>query len=410
VIITRITSQRMDPYASLAKCYLAFDALDEILEAQSRSIMRLWEKVLYLIIFYIQFSEFSSRLRPPCTTMPWTIWPALVVLWGVCWMFYGENGWGFGDQDDSWLLEDAHTMTLLTGKDPSSFASPDAKFSTDLNYNYGQMSYDMSMPNESYIDLQDGEQQLELFIAAAAPANTAGPSRPTTTSLVAKFGDNTNTSLQFYNTSEIAATTSNPALYRVTGRVPGASAENRLEEAESEPNMEPNMATLNNGTSRRTSAGGSGTSRRSQNEKYYCHHFDCPRSQPGSGFRRKDNLDQHLRGPHNQSTVARLRARSKAKAAQDDYALATPSEATGTLLHSKKRKRGGDEGVPGSSEDDLRKELMEERKARKLAEEENQELHQKVEDCERRIIKNEKTLDAMMCLLAGRKGKERETI
>jgi hypothetical protein len=31
--------------------------------------------------------EFPDRIRPPCTTMPWTIWPALVVLWGVCWMF-----------------------------------------------------------------------------------------------------------------------------------------------------------------------------------------------------------------------------------------------------------------------------------------------------------------------------------
>lgn len=34
------------------------------------------------------FSEFPNSMRPPCTTMPWTIWPALVVLWGVCWMFY----------------------------------------------------------------------------------------------------------------------------------------------------------------------------------------------------------------------------------------------------------------------------------------------------------------------------------
>jgi hypothetical protein len=33
-------------------------------------------------------SEYPNRCRPPCTTMPWNIWPALVVLWGVCWMFY----------------------------------------------------------------------------------------------------------------------------------------------------------------------------------------------------------------------------------------------------------------------------------------------------------------------------------
>jgi hypothetical protein len=28
-----------------------------------------------------------KKFRPPSTTMPWTIWPALVVLWGVFWMF-----------------------------------------------------------------------------------------------------------------------------------------------------------------------------------------------------------------------------------------------------------------------------------------------------------------------------------
>lgn len=269
----------------------------------------------------------------------------------------------------------------------------------------------MPMPNESYIGLQGAECQSQLLIAAAGPtSNTAEPSGPTTTSLAAKFGDNANTSLPFYNTGEIAATTSNLALYQVTGRVQGAAAYNRLEEADSEPHMEPNMATLNNGTSRRTSAVGPGTSRHSQNEKYYCHHFDCPRSHPGSGFRRKDNLDQHLHGPHNQSTVTRLRARSKAKVAPNGHTPMIPSEATGTLVQSKKRKRGGDDAVPGSSEDGLRKELMEERKARKQAEEENQELRQKIEVCERRIIKNEKTLDAMMSLLAERKGKERETI
>jgi hypothetical protein len=37
------------------------------------------------------FSEFANRIRPRCTTMPWTIRPALVVLWGVCWMFYYGN-------------------------------------------------------------------------------------------------------------------------------------------------------------------------------------------------------------------------------------------------------------------------------------------------------------------------------
>ncbi|KAM5353677.1 hypothetical protein ACJ41O_000327 [Fusarium nematophilum] len=31
--------------------------------------------------------EFPDNIRHICTTMPWTISPVLVVLWGVCWMF-----------------------------------------------------------------------------------------------------------------------------------------------------------------------------------------------------------------------------------------------------------------------------------------------------------------------------------
>ncbi|KAL9114708.1 MAG: hypothetical protein Q9227_001386, partial [Pyrenula ochraceoflavens] len=50
-----------------------------------------WKETLLPALFNLlmsRSSEFPNRFRPPCTTMPWTIWPALVVLWGVCWMFY----------------------------------------------------------------------------------------------------------------------------------------------------------------------------------------------------------------------------------------------------------------------------------------------------------------------------------
>lgn len=40
------------------------------------------------IAVFSGFVTFPGRIRPPCTTMPWTIWPALAVLWGVCWMFF----------------------------------------------------------------------------------------------------------------------------------------------------------------------------------------------------------------------------------------------------------------------------------------------------------------------------------
>ncbi|KAG9500602.1 hypothetical protein J7337_009084 [Fusarium musae] len=43
--------------------------------------------------------EFPNNIRHTCTTMPWTIFPALLVLWGVCWMFVigssqPEHEWG----------------------------------------------------------------------------------------------------------------------------------------------------------------------------------------------------------------------------------------------------------------------------------------------------------------------------
>lgn len=50
--------------------------------------MALWLQRYATILLFSRFSAFPNRCRPPCTTMPWTIWPALMVLWGVCWMFY----------------------------------------------------------------------------------------------------------------------------------------------------------------------------------------------------------------------------------------------------------------------------------------------------------------------------------
>ena len=45
-------------------------------------------KLIQFLLSYIRSAGFMNRRRPKCTTMPWEIWPSLVVLWGVCWMFY----------------------------------------------------------------------------------------------------------------------------------------------------------------------------------------------------------------------------------------------------------------------------------------------------------------------------------
>lgn len=38
------------------------------------------------------FAEWPNDQPPLSTTWPWNVKPSLVVLWGVCWMFYNDNG------------------------------------------------------------------------------------------------------------------------------------------------------------------------------------------------------------------------------------------------------------------------------------------------------------------------------
>jgi hypothetical protein len=81
----------------------ALEAVREALEQAAREqleherIARLWRPLEYLALLLLsilrfllgcsKFGGFQNRERPRCTTMPWNIWPSLVVLWGVCWMF-----------------------------------------------------------------------------------------------------------------------------------------------------------------------------------------------------------------------------------------------------------------------------------------------------------------------------------
>lgn len=52
---------------------------------RSRKYHYLLLSCTYILIHFLEFPKGIPHL---CTTMPWTIWPSLIVLWGVCWMFY----------------------------------------------------------------------------------------------------------------------------------------------------------------------------------------------------------------------------------------------------------------------------------------------------------------------------------
>jgi hypothetical protein len=67
-------------------CVLISRILD-LLKVLLARFKKAFQPLYYVIMFFFVFSEFPDSIRPPCTTMPWSIWPALVVLWGVCWMF-----------------------------------------------------------------------------------------------------------------------------------------------------------------------------------------------------------------------------------------------------------------------------------------------------------------------------------
>lgn len=60
--------------------------------------------------FWEMVAEFPRGVRYLCTTMPWTIWPALVVLWGVCWMFavYPQN-----PDQSPWAPAQSSSVTTL---------------------------------------------------------------------------------------------------------------------------------------------------------------------------------------------------------------------------------------------------------------------------------------------------------
>ena len=64
------------------------DKYMERLERFIRGVTIRLQMFVVLLFLFSKFSGISDNDQPMCTTMPWNIRPALIVLWGVCWMFY----------------------------------------------------------------------------------------------------------------------------------------------------------------------------------------------------------------------------------------------------------------------------------------------------------------------------------
>ena len=61
-----------------------------IIEAHSPHSHRHWQRSKRIGEGW--YAEWPNSHRPLSTTWPWNIKPSLLVLWGVCWMFYGPFG------------------------------------------------------------------------------------------------------------------------------------------------------------------------------------------------------------------------------------------------------------------------------------------------------------------------------
>lgn len=76
--------------------YLQQSALDAIVHHYLRLVetqMLRWQRYRQYLkrIGEEWFAEWPNSQRPLSTTWPWNIKPSLLVLWGVCWMFYGDD-------------------------------------------------------------------------------------------------------------------------------------------------------------------------------------------------------------------------------------------------------------------------------------------------------------------------------
>lgn len=65
----------------------------ERFERHIRDVIHRLQVFLQSLLIPCKTPKFPDGDEPMCMTMPWNILPALVVLWGVCWMFYSSPGY-----------------------------------------------------------------------------------------------------------------------------------------------------------------------------------------------------------------------------------------------------------------------------------------------------------------------------
>lgn len=244
-------------------------------------------------------------------------------------------------------------------------------FGSNLDNIYPTFTWD-----EAQFALPSLEQQLQLC-ATATTYGTAIPLNPVPTSYENPSG-------------LVAAPRLTPC--QATSTIQEITENERLEASDSGAVIPSSPITVHD-QSRGDQDISSRNSKHGQREKHFCPDPGCNRSRPGSGFCRKDHLDQHLRGRHKQNSVPRLRAKPAATSSARSPNATSETTRAHSQLNKRKRRSEGETGR--HSGDGLFEELAEERRLRLLVEQDNQRLRWKLENHEERIRKCEERLDRL---------------
>ncbi|KAF5646026.1 hypothetical protein F52700_1975 [Fusarium sp. NRRL 52700] len=250
--------------------------------------------------------EFPNNMRHVCTTMPWTILPALLVLWGVCWMFAIRPG----------------------DIEPEKFKAPVPTFSPatyDFFDNSGPAYYELGLqsvliaePSTTGLDqhptidsllFDDGDANIDpIYLIQAAPQD---PDFLSLDMLPRDSAGVTETSAKEDLTGPLpAAVTPDPILqtYRDANRhesfnpmVNVASVGQGVQNAGGQkstsyfacPKCQQTFATSFTLNRHQTEAHKDAAS--SPEESFPCQNRGCKRSEAGSPFKRLYNLNRHLR-------------------------------------------------------------------------------------------------------------------
>lgn len=169
----------------------AFQALVQHSLETLESDCRHWDKYLEKLrrSFDDWFSEWVGGRPPLSSTMPWNIKPSLVVLWGVCWMFYMTNAPSSTpgqSREDAWMTAQAWAQQANVqniGRQPEAF-TPSAQIMAEQNRLIARQGYS----NTSLVPHQHTQILSHTAAAGRSPPNRLGNTIGPGTSQVEMIG------------------------------------------------------------------------------------------------------------------------------------------------------------------------------------------------------------------------------